>query len=336
MNPRPLHANPLAAPVEAPSFAQQLAGRGLSMPRRRSIQTLQVNLGKLCNQACLHCHVDAGPGRREIMQGPVAERVMDWLTRNPSIEVLDLTGGAPELNAHFRPLVRHARKLGRKVIDRCNLTVFFEAGQETLPQFLAAEGVHVTASLPCYSEERVNAQRGDGVFEKSVRAIRVLNELGYAVPGSGLELSLVFNPGGANLPPPQADLEASYREELLNAHGIRFSHLLVMTNLPVRRFATALERQGKLQEYMQLLIENFNPSTLPELMCTQMLSVAWNGTLHDCDFNQMLDMPLSVEGARTIFDVDGPGDLVDRPVRTAAHCLGCTAGAGSSCGGSLA
>jgi radical SAM/Cys-rich protein len=255
---------------------------------------------------------------------------------NPAIGLLDVTGGAPELAPCFRRLVSAAGRLGRRVIDRCNLTVLFEPGQEDLAAFLAAEQVDVVASLPCYGPENVDAQRGPGVFEKSIRALQTLNALGYGRPGSPLRLDLVYNPVGAYLPPPQARLEADYRAQLGQRFGVTFDRLLTITNMPISRFATQLARTGEAARYMALLVNHFNPATVGGLMCRSLVSVGYDGQLYDCDFNQMLELPLGAPRARTVWDVDDLAALDGAPVATGAHCFGCTAGAGSSCGGTLA
>lgn len=301
---------------------------------RGQVQTLQVNVGKLCNMACHHCHVEAGPKRTEVMTEDVAGRVLELLERSPEIAVVDLTGGAPELNPGFRGIVRRARQLRKRVIDRCNLTVLFEPGLADLPEFLAEQNVEVIASLPCYSAGNVEKQRGKGAFDKSVQALLRLNALGYGREGSPLELSLVYNPVGAFLPSAQETLEARYKEELGNLFGIEFHRLLTITNMPIKRFAHELERDGKYGEYMALLVNHFNVDTLAGLMCRSLVSVGWDGRLYDCDFNQMLDIPAGA-GARTIWDVESFSELSGVHIATASHCFGCTAGAGSSCSGAL-
>jgi radical SAM/Cys-rich protein len=318
-----------------PSFATHLAARVGGPLRRGPVTTVQLNVGKRCNQACHHCHVDAGPKRTEAIDRRVAERVLDLLAKNPLVEVLDVTGGAPELSEHFRALAAGARALGRRVIDRCNLTVLFEPGQEDTPEFLAACEVEIVASLPCYSAENVEAQRGRGVFAASIAALRRLNGLGYGLPGSRLRLDLVYNPLGPALPPPQAELEARYKVELREGHGVEFHRLLTLANMPIERFARDLERQGRLAEYQALLVNHFNPATVGGLMCRSLISVAYDGRLYDCDFNQMLAVEIPGP-ARTIFDLDDLGAFEGRPIATGAHCFGCTAGAGSSCGGAIA
>jgi radical SAM/Cys-rich protein len=319
-----------------PDFASALEAHGFGGLRRAPLTTLQVNVGKRCNQACHHCHVDAGPKRTEVMADAVAERIVTLLERHPSIVVLDVTGGAPELAPCFRDLVSHARRLGRRVIDRCNLTVLLEEAQEGLAAFLAAHGVEIVASLPCYGAENVDAQRGQGVFEKSIRALQTLNALGYGRPGSPLRLDLVYNPVGAYLPPPQARLEADYRAQLGQRFGVTFDHLFTITNMPISRFATQLARTGEAARYMALLVNHFNAATVGGLMCRSLVSVGYDGQLYDCDFNQMLELPLGAPRARTVWDVDDLAALDGAPVATGAHCFGCTAGAGSSCGGTLA
>ena len=314
-------------------FALTLAERRLAPLARAEARTLQVNVGLRCDLACHHCHVEAGPKRTEALDEKLAARVLAVLARSPQLETLDLTGGAPELNPHFRALVRGARALGRHVIDRCNLTVLFEPGQADTAEFLAQQRVEVVASLPCYTAGNVDAQRGKRVYERSLEALRRLNALGYAQPGSGLELALVYNPLGAFLPPPQAQLESDYRRELA-ALGVAFTRLLTITNMPIQRFARDLARSGKHAEYQALLVHHFNAETLPALMCRTTLSVAWDGTLYDCDFNQALGLPL--RGPRSLFELDDVRALDGLEVATAPHCFGCTAGAGSSCGGALA
>lgn len=300
---------------------------------RTATRTLQLNVGKLCNMACRHCHVDAGPKRTEIMPREVAERVIELLRWNGGVETLDITGGAPELNPSFRWLVTQARRLGRNVIDRCNLTVLFEPGQEDLVPFLAENDVHVIASLPCYGPDNVDTQRGAGTFEKSIRALQLLNAHGY---GQGsLRLDLVYNPLGAFLPPPQASLEAQYKEQLLEQFGVRFDSLLTLANVPVRRFASWLEKAGTRDEYQRLLVDGFNAATVPGLMCRSLVSIGWDGSVYDCDFHQMEELPLGAGGVRTAWDLDDLDKLRDKPIQSAPHCFACTAGAGSSCSGAI-
>ncbi len=316
----------------SPSFESVLRRHGWQTLARESARTLQVNVGKLCNQACHHCHVEAGPKRTEIMTRETAKRVVDLLSASPEVEVVDLTGGAPELNPSFRFLVEESRRLGKRVIDRCNLTVLFEAGMEWVPEFLAANEVEVTCSLPCYTPANVEKQRGKGVFEKSIDALLILNRLGYGRPGSPLALNLVYNPVGAFLPPAQAKLESDYKRELGAAFGIEFHHLFTITNMPIKRFAHDLERSQKHEEYMSLLVNHFNPAAVDGLMCRSLVSVGWEGSLYDCDFNQMLEIPVPGR-RRTIFELSSVSELAHAPIATASHCFGCTAGAGSSCGG---
>ncbi len=317
-----------------PDFDDTLTAHGLPRLARTQVQTLQVNLGRLCNLACQHCHVDAGPKRTEIMTADTARRALELLARSPAARTLDLTGGAPELNPSFRDLVAGARALGRHVIDRCNLTVLLEPGQADTAEFLAAHQVEVVASLPCYGPDNVDRQRGKGTFARSIQALQRLNALGYGQPGSSLVLNLVYNPLGPSLPPPQAELEADYRARLLADFGVRFTSLLTITNMPIHRFARQLERDGALAPYMDLLAAGFNPATVPGLMCRAMVSVSWDGRLFDCDFNQMLELPAG-NTPRTIWDIASLDELAGEPIATGAHCFGCTAGAGSSCGGAL-
>ncbi|HEX4227764.1 MAG TPA: arsenosugar biosynthesis radical SAM (seleno)protein ArsS [Bryobacteraceae bacterium] len=317
-----------------PSFESTLLAHGMAPLLRESVTTLQINAGKLCNQACHHCHVEAGPKRTEVMTNATAERLLAMLEMSPAVATVDITGGAPELNPNFRRLVTRSRELGREVIDRCNLTVLFEAGMEDLADFLALHNVQVIASLPCYTAANVDAQRGLGVFDKSVAALRKLNKLGYGMPESTLELNLVYNPLGASLPPDQNRLEADYKRELREQFSIEFNGLFTLANMPIKRFADFLNRSGKGAEYVTLLAEHFNPATVPGLMCRSLISVGWDGQIYDCDFNQMLEMGIC--GRRlTIWDVDRFDELAGRHIATATHCFGCTAGAGSSCGGAL-
>jgi len=302
--------------------------------RRRRLETLQVNLGYRCNQSCLHCHVNAGPNRTEQMDGDTVEAVLAFLRRAGAATTLDLTGGAPELNPHFRRLTAEARALGLHVIDRCNLTILEEPGQEDLAEFLAAQRVEVVASLPCYLEENVDRQRGEGVFGKSLRALQKLNALGYGREGSGLMLSLVYNPQGPVLPPPQAQLEADYRRHLAERYGIAFTRLLTLTNMPIQRFGSMLISQGRFNDYMALLHAAHRDENLEHVMCRSLLSIDWQGYAYDCDFNQMLELPLG--GRRTHISALAADGLAGQAIAVADHCYGCTAGQGSSCGGALA
>jgi radical SAM/Cys-rich protein len=322
--------------ADGAGFTATLRRHGVAPLRRLAPHTLQVNVGKLCNQACHHCHVDAGPKRTEIMTRATAERVIELAASSPGITTLDFTGGAPELNPSFRWLVESARGLSRDVIVRCNLTVMFVAGMEWLGEFYRAHNVHLVCSLPCYSAENVEKQRGKGVFEKSIEALQELNRLGYGT--GGLHLDLVYNPVGPSLPPPQPELEAEYRTELGGRFGIAFDHLFTITNMPIRRFAEQLDRWGRFQDYMGLLVNHFNPATVEGLMCRTLVSAGWDGALYDCDFNQMLEIGIGAKGGKglTIWEIDDLAALELAPIATGPHCFGCTAGAGSSCGGALA
>ncbi len=301
---------------------------------RRALTTLQVNLGKRCNQACTHCHVEAGPTRTENMDAHTADRLVELMRDAERLATVDLTGGAPELNPHFRRLVVEARSLGLEVIDRCNLTVLSVPGQEGTAAFLAAQRVKVVASLPCYGAANVDKQRGKGVFGQSIEGLRGLNALGYGHAGTGLVLDLVYNPGGAFLPPAQAALEADYRARLRADFGIVFSGLYTLTNMPIKRFRWTLERTGDLERYLQVLVDSYNPSTVDGLMCLELISVGWDGRLYDCDFNQMLEMRTG-SGPTSIWEIDTLDAVRDQQISVGDHCFGCTAGAGSSCGGAL-
>ncbi len=294
--------------------------------------TLQVNIGKLCNQQCLHCHVEAGPKRLENMERKTVDRLIELLSNDAQIETVDITGGAPELNPHFRYFVKSVRKMGKEVIDRCNLTVLSEKGQEGTAEFLAGEGVQVVASLPCYLKENVEAQRGHGSFALSIAGLQKLNGFGYGKEGSGLILNIVYNPVGVHLPPEQAALEADYRANL-QKYGIEFNHLFTITNMPIKRYAEALEKGASKREYLRLLIDNFNPQAATEVMCKTLLSVGWNGQLYDCDFNQMLEIQLNLRSL-DIWEIERFKD-VGSGISVADHCFGCTAGTGSSCSGAL-
>lgn len=300
---------------------------------RGKLETLQVNLGYRCNQACLHCHVNAGPGRKEMMVDEVIELIPQVLAAH-QIETLDLTGGSPELHPKFRDLVSKATAMGVHVIDRCNLTILFESGQDGLGEFLASRKVEVVASLPCYSSANVDKQRGKGVFDKSVAALQQLNALGYGYEGSGLTLSLVYNPQGPSLPPGQAALQADYQRELFEHFGIVFNHLFVIANMPIQRFGSTLISRGQFNDYMRLLKENFSAANLDNVMCRHLVSVDWQGYLYDCDFNQQLELALPGKGRPHLRDLLQSG-LQGNIVRVADHCYGCTAGQGSSCGGAL-
>lgn len=303
--------------------------------RRKRPDTLQVNLGYRCNQTCVHCHVNAGPNRIEEMSRKTIDEVIAFLEVS-NIKILDVTGGAPELNPHFRDLVCTVRRLGVQVIDRCNLTILEQPAQEDLADFLAAQGVEITASLPCYLADNVDRQRGAGVFDASIRALLKLNALGYAAPGTNLVLNLVYNPQGPSLPPPQAMLEESYRKHLGERFGIVFNRLYALTNMPIQRFGSLLISKGQFTPYMQLLRHAHQEANLEAVMCRSLISVDWRGYVYDCDFNQMLDLPLRVADKRRRRLVElMETDLEGNPIRVANHCYGCTAGSGSSCGGAL-
>jgi radical SAM/Cys-rich protein len=325
----------LPLPMTTRVFDAALERAGQFPLRAVRVDTLQINVGKRCNQACKHCHVDAGPNRTEEMSRETAQEVIAALKRNPGIGTLDMTGGAPELNANFRYLVEAAKALGRHVIDRCNLTVLFVPGQEDTAQFLAEHQVEVVASLPYYLADRTDAQRGGGVFEESVAGLRLLNRLGYGQPGSGLELNLVYNPTGAFLPPAQAAIEAEYKTEMAKRYGIVFNHLYTITNMPIARFKHFLERTGNYAPYMDKLSAAFNPDAAANVMCRSLISVSYDGFLYDCDFNQMLALPVTAGNPRHVRDLDAAA-LERRTIAVGDHCLGCTAGAGSSCGGAVA
>ncbi len=316
-------------------FSDRLAAEGLQLRRART-EILQVNVGKLCNLTCVHCHVNAGPKRKEIMTRETIDRVIQWLA-GTEIPTVDLTGGAPEMIPDFRYFVEHIDGLRppRKIIDRCNLTILLEPEYEDLAQFLATKRVEIVASMPCYSAENVNAQRGEGVSEGSIAALQLLNSLGYGID-PGLPLHLVYNPVGAFLPPSQDELEVDYKRELKKHFGIVFNKLYALTNLPIGRFASYLRHNNKLDDYMELLISAFNPATIDGLMCRNTISVGWRGEVYDCDFNQQLGMQWSNGGSKPLFlwDID-PDSLEDREIMTGDHCFGCTAGAGSSCGGAI-
>jgi radical SAM/Cys-rich protein len=317
-------------------FFRRLGAEGLEL-RRTPTEILQLNVGKLCNLTCVHCHVNAGPKRKEIMTRQTIDRIVNWLVRT-DIPTVDLTGGAPEMIPDFRYFIEQVKALqpSRHVIDRCNLTILLEPGYEGLAQFLATKKVEIIASMPCYSAENVNAQRGEGVFEGSIAALQLLNSLGYGIDQE-LPLHLVNNPVGAFLPSSQAELEADYKRELQKHFGIVFNNLYALTNLPIGRFASYLRHSNKLEEYMELLIGAFNPATMDGLMCRNTISVGWRGEVYDCDFNQQLGMQWSDNGAHErlfLWDID-PDKIENREIMTGDHCFGCTAGAGSSCGGAI-
>ncbi len=315
-------------------FAEKLCLNGNGL-KRRSVDVLQVNMGLYCNQACIHCHVEAGPTRKEMMSRETVEAVLRFLEKS-DIATLDITGGAPELNPNFDQLVESAAALGRHVMDRCNLTVVFEPGKEYLPEFFKRHRVELVCSLPCYSEEKVDYQRGKGTFEASIRALQMFNRLGYGDPASGLLLNLVYNPVGPHLPPAQQKLEADYKRELGDRFGITFNRLYCLSNMPITRYAMHLRLRGEYERYMELLEQNFNIATLDQVMCRNLVSVGWDGSVYDCDFNQMLGLSLrnGTSQALKIWDLSIE-DLENRPITVGNHCYGCTAGPGSSCGGAL-
>ncbi len=310
-----------------------LQNGGFPAIKRRGVRTVQANLGYRCNQTCQHCHVNAGPSRPESMDSETAGLLVEFLTRSRAA-TLDLTGGAPELNPHFRKIVANARSLGCEVIDRCNLTILEQPGQGDLAEFLSANQVRVVASLPCYLEENVDRQRGQGVFESSIRGLRRLNKLGY---GESLQLDLVFNPQGPSLPPPQQALEQDYRRMLGERYGVVFSRLLTLANMPIQRFGSMLASQGKFDGYMRLLRQAHSEVNLESVMCRELVSIDWQGYAYDCDFNQMLGLPLRVSGKARLHLSDLLDEtLAGNPIVVRDHCYGCTAGQGSSCGGALA
>ena len=314
-------------------FQNSLTECGLQLTRAQP-EILQLNVGKLCNLTCTHCHVNAGPKRKEIINRETLDRILNWFAET-DLATLDLTGGAPEMIPDFRHAITTVRQmtLRRRIIDRCNLTILLEPAQDGLAEFLAENEVEIVASMPCYSPENVNAQRGEGVFDASITALQMLNRLGYGRRPE-LPLHLVYNPNGGVLPGPQAELEADYKLELSEHFGIVFNHLYTITNQPVSRFANWLRREGKYDEYLNLLIESFNPSTVEGLMCRNTINVSWQGEAHDCDFNQMLKLPLAGKKQTYVWELD-PHSLAGLAIATGNHCFGCTAGAGSSCGGAL-
>jgi radical SAM/Cys-rich protein len=314
---------PLLAKIEFPAI------------RRSQLQTLQVNLGYRCNQSCVHCHVNAGPHRTEAMDGDTIDLILTFLAQR-RVSTLDVTGGAPELNRNFRRLVTAARGMGVKVMDRCNLTVLEQSGQEDLAKFLAEQRVEVVASLPCYLEDNVDRQRGQGVFEGSILGLRRLNTLGYGNEQTGLILNLVYNPQGPSLPPNQAALEADYKRVLGQRYGIIFNRLYTLANMPIQRFGSMLISKGQFDDYLALLRHSHLDANLPSVMCRSLISVDYRGYVYDCDFNQMLDLPLARLGQERVHLSQLLGDdLIDNVIQVAGHCFGCTAGQGSSCGGAL-
>ena len=302
--------------------------------KRITTETLQINLGKLCNQACHHCHVEAGPTRTEIMSEATIDRIIELIKLSKDLRSIDLTGGAPEMNPHFKKLVIAARSMNLEVIDRCNLTIFYESGFEDIPQFLKDNKVHIIASLPCYTKDNVDKQRGRGVFDKSIEALKLLNSLGFGIHGTGLKLDLVYNPGGAFLPGSQVKLQSDYKRELKQFFNLEFNQLYTITNMPIKRFLDDLNRQGKHEEYMGLLVDNFNPDAANSVMCKSLISIGWDGQIYDCDFNQMLNIPINSQKT-SLDDIHSLEDFKNKSIALANHCYGCTAGAGSSCGGAL-
>jgi radical SAM/Cys-rich protein len=322
-----------AVPV-ARSFETALGSAGLLPLRATGIEVLQVNVGRRCNQTCRHCHVDAGPDRAEMMPDRVMDRVLE-IVEATDVPTVDITGGAPELHGRWRELVARSVAAGRHVMDRCNLTITRLPNYAYLPAFMAEHGVHVVASLPHWRQKGTDAQRGDGVFEQSIDALRELNGLGYGEPGTGLELDLVTNPVGTFLPGDQAGLEAEWKRQMERLWGVRFSRLYTITNMPISRFLEFLEESGRTAEYLERLVAAFNPAAAAGVMCRSTLSVGWDGALYDCDFNQMLEMGVVHSAPRTVFEFDERA-LAGREIVVGAHCFGCTAGAGSSCGGAVA
>lgn len=322
----------LVLPDSGPYFDEVLQQQGLNLKHARPNE-LQINLGKLCNLACHHCHVDAGPKRTEIMSWATMQKILDWADK-ANIEKADLTGGAPEMNPHFREFCHALQAMGVQITSRCNITVLYEPGQEDLAQWYTDNKVRLVCSLPCYTEDNVDAQRGKGVFDKSIAGLQQLNSFGYGIEPE-LSLDLVYNPGGAFLPPPQEGLEADYRKMLGDNFDIKFSNLLAITNIPINRFAHALKRDGEIDDYQHLLVSNFNGSTVEQLMCRHLINLDWEGRVFDCDFNQMLDIPMSGGPTRYLWELDIDA-IKGQDIATNRHCFGCTAGAGSSCGGVLA
>jgi len=323
----------LAQPAGVPAFEEKVAEAGLAQLTAAGISVFQINVGKLCNQTCHHCHVDAGPTRREVMTRETAEACLRALEQT-EIPTVDITGGAPELNPNFRWLVEKARGFRRHVMDRCNLTILLLPSQADLAEFLAQHRVEIIASLPYYRAAQTDAQRGDGVFEKSIAALRKLNALGYGKEGSGLLLNLIYNPVGAFLPPKQPAIEAQFKRELERQHGVFFNRLFTITNMPISRFLEFLLDSGNYEGYMERLVNAFNSEAATNVMCRTTISVGWDGSLYDCDFNQMLELPAGSGALQNIREFDFAA-LARRRIHTGNHCYGCTAGAGSSCGGTI-
>lgn len=313
------------------TFVQNLSNHKLYI-KRNSISTLQINIGKRCNQACHHCHVEAGPKREENMDLKTISRILELVNKTPSIKTVDITGGAPELNPHFRHFVENSKKLNKNIIDRCNLTILLEKGQEDTALFLAKNNVEIIASLPCYEENNVNKQRGRYVFNKSIKALKILNSIGYGKKDSDLILNLVYNPVGEHLPPEQLQLELDYKKSLKDKYNIEFNSLFTITNMPINRYAHSLKRNNKYDNYMKLLMDNFNTQAIDNVMCKNLVSIAWDGVIYDCDFNQMLGIDL--KSKITIWDITNFNE-VSKNITLADHCYACTAGSGSSCTGVL-
>ena len=319
-----------------PLFSAQIANHGWKTLQPDKIEIFQLNIGKLCNQTCAHCHVDAGPDRKEEnMSRETLERCLEIIGRLPDVHSVDITGGAPEMNPHFRWFVEECNKLGKKVMNRCNLTIIMANKKyHDLPQFFAKNKVHVISSLPYFSKSRTDSQRGDGVFADSIKALQLLNEAGYGKEGTGLQLDLVYNPSGAFLPDSQETLQAEFKRQLMRRYQIEFNNLFAITNLPISRFLDYLLESNNYHDYMQLLVESFNPATIEGLMCRNTISISWDGYIYDCDFNQMLDLKVTAPKSQHINDFDLE-QLKDRSIVLNQHCYGCTAGAGSSCGGEI-
>ena len=316
------------------SFAEKLQLHSAGF-QRRALDVLQVNMGRYCNLACIHCHVESGPARKEMMTREKIDALLRFL-ENTDIPTLDITGGAPELHPDFDFLVAAARRLGRHVMDRCNLTVFFEPGKEYLPDFFKQHGVELICSLPCYSRENVDRQRGKGTFDSSIRALQLLNQIGYGQPDGALTLNLVYNPVGPHLPPAQAKLEQEYKRILGEQFGIAFNRLYCLTNMPITRYATHLKLRDEYDRYLELLASNFNGATLNQVMCRNLISIGWDGSVYDCDFNQMLDLPIR-DGAGNALKIESLAleQVRNHAIAVGDHCYACTAGCGSSCGGAL-
>jgi radical SAM/Cys-rich protein len=316
------------------SFAEKLHVHGQSLSRR-AVEVLQVNMGRYCNLACIHCHVESGPTRTEMMSGDTVDAILRFLAAT-EVPTLDITGGAPELNPHFDHLVREAVALKRHVMDRCNLTVIFEPGKEYLPEFFRRNQVELVCSLPCYTQENVDRQRGKGTFDSSIRALKLLNEIGYGQPDSNLILNLVYNPVGPHLPPPQDKLEQDYKRELREKFAVRFNRLYCLSNMPITRYETHLKLRGEYDGYVRLLENNFNAATLDQVMCRNLVSIGWDGLVYDCDFNQMLGLPITNgQGKKLHISSLSPERVHNRLIMVGNHCYACTAGSGSSCGGAL-